>query len=76
MDNETEYIVEYTIYRRRPGDDEAAEIGFGSSGAWSTIDACAHMVSTDLGSGAWEFEDDHPHPDDVLREIQEATGGE
>lgn len=67
-----DYLIEFQIKRQRPGEDDFVEIGFGSSGAWSDIDACAHMLSSQLQNGEWETEGDQPDPDDVLREIQEA----
>ena len=40
-----EYRIEYSIQRRDDdADDEFVEIGFGSSGFWGDLDACAHMV--------------------------------
>ena len=43
-DDETEYRIDFTITRRQPGDDDFAEIGFGSSGAWPDVEQCAHML--------------------------------
>lgn len=69
MDNETDYRIEFTIQRRKLGEDDFTEIGFGSSGAWSDLDGCAHWVSSGIQNGEWETEPGHPDPSDVMREM-------
>jgi hypothetical protein len=71
MDEETEYRIEYTITRRQPGEDDFAEIGFGSSGAWSNLEACLYAVESDVGNGQWETEPGHPDTESVMTELRE-----
>jgi len=63
--DDTEYRVEYTIQRRQPGDDDFTDIGFGSSGAWQTPQACSHMVASDIDNYAWETTPGMPDPDTI-----------
>lgn len=70
----TDYRVEFTIQRQRPGEDDFTEIGFGSSAAWGDLDMCAHMIASALQRGEWETEAGHPDPADVMRDIQEVRG--
>jgi hypothetical protein len=68
-----EFRIEYTITRRRAGQDEDdfTEIGFGSSGAWSTIDQCAHRVTSAVQNKEWETSESMPDPDDAEREAED-----
>jgi hypothetical protein len=70
--DDTEYRIEFTIQRQRPGDPDFVEIGFGSSGAWIDIDTCTHMIGSALTHGEWETLVGHPDPDDVMRDIEQA----
>lgn len=72
----TEYRIEFQIQRKQDGDEDFAEIGFGSSAAWSDIDAAAYAVSSQLQTGRWETEKGHPDPDDVMAAISAAQDGE
>ena len=64
-----EYRIEYSIQRRDDdADDEFVEIGFGSSGFWGDLDACAHMVQSAIQSGEWETAPGMPDPDDLKEE--------
>jgi hypothetical protein len=60
-----EYRIEFSIQRRQPGqdDDDFTEIGFGSSGAWASVDQCAHMVETAVQRREWETTEGMPDPD-------------
>ena len=49
-----EFRVEYTIVASNDGFDTQEEVGFGSSGSWSSVEECAHMVASDLQNGCWE----------------------
>lgn len=60
-----QYRIDYTITRRRPGEDDFAEIGFGSSGAWDSVDFCAHMVNAAVTHNEWETTAGMPDPDDL-----------
>jgi hypothetical protein len=75
MSDETAYRIDYTITRRRPGDDDFTEIGFGSSNAWSDLRQCAHMVAADIDNGGWETGLGMPDPGDVVQESGWGTGG-
>ena len=68
----TEYRIEFQIQRRRDGEDDFTEIGFGSSGACSDLDACTHWIGSGVADGEWETEAGQPDPSDVMREIKEA----
>ena len=64
-----EYRIEYTIQRFDGTDFE--EIGFGSSGSWSTPNECAHMVESDIANYEWEALRHHPDPEEVKREVED-----
>lgn len=49
-----QYRVEYTIVRSDDGFATEDEVGFGSSGSWASVEACAHIVMSDLQNGTWE----------------------
>lgn len=59
----TEYRIEYTITMRRDGEDDFEEIGFGSSGAWATVDQAAHMLESAVEHREWETSEGMPDPD-------------
>lgn len=60
-----EFRIEFTITRRRDGEDDFVEIGFGSSGAWSDVDQCAHIVESMMQNRVWETEPGMPDPSEV-----------
>lgn len=60
-----EFRIEYTIQRCDDGGDEFYDIGFGSSGGWSNIDAALYAVGSDVQNRLWETEGDMPDPDDA-----------
>lgn len=62
----TEFRIEYTITRRRDGEEDFTEIGFGSSGTWSDVDQCAHMVDSAVQNLAWETEPGMPPPAEAV----------
>jgi hypothetical protein len=62
-----DYRIEYTIFRRLDGEEDFTEIGFGSSGEWSSPDQAAHMVNSDVQNGGWETEAGMPDPAEVCR---------
>ena len=76
FDSETEYRIEYTITRRRGGEDDFTEIGFGSSGAWSDVDQCAYALGSDIQLDSWETEPGQPNPSTVRDDIRTATSEE
>lgn len=61
-----EFRIEYTITRRRAGQDEDfTEIGFGTSGTWSSLEQCAHMLTSDVQNKQWETTGGMPDPEEV-----------
>lgn len=72
-DDADEFRIEFSITRRRRGadEDDFAEIGFGSSGVWSSIDQCAHMVTSAVQNKEWETSEGMPDPDDAEREAED-----
>jgi hypothetical protein len=64
--SQPEYRIEFTIQRCTPGEEDFTDIGFGSSGAESSIDQCAHMLSSALQNGEWETEAGMPEPGEVM----------
>lgn len=63
----TQYRIDYSITRCQPGEDDFTEIGFGSSGAWSDLNQCAHILSSEVDHGGWETSTGMPDPADVIR---------
>jgi hypothetical protein len=60
-----EFRIEFVITRCDVGEDDFTEIGFGSSGAWSDVDQCAHIVHSMIQNRQWETEPDMPAPSEV-----------
>lgn len=60
------YRIEFTITRRLDDEDDFTEIGFGSSGAWGSLDACTHMVDSAVTHGEWETEPGQPDPAEIM----------
>jgi hypothetical protein len=60
-----EFRIEFAIQRQQPGDDDFVEIGFGSSGGWSTVDQAAHMLISAVQNREWETTKGMPEPRDV-----------
>lgn len=63
----SEFRIDYTITRQRDGEADFTEVGFGSSGAWSDLNQCAHTVSSAIQNRKWETEPGHPDPAEVDR---------
>ena len=70
MSEETEYEITYSLRRRQPDDDDYTEIGFGSSGGWSSPEACAYAVGSDIQNYRWETERGMPDPDEIRADIE------
>jgi len=66
----TEYRIEFAIQRRLDGEEDFTEIGFGSSGAHSDLDAAVYAIESDVSNGQWETEAGQPDPDDVMAAIE------
>lgn len=71
----SQFRIDYVIMRRRDGDDDFAEIGFGSSGAWSDIEQCAYMVESAVQNREWETGPGMPDPSDAGRAVLDTHGG-
>ena len=70
MSDEVEYEIVYTLRRRKPGQKDFEEIGFGISGQWSSPEQCAHMVVSDIQNYGWETEGDMPDPQTIKAEVE------
>jgi hypothetical protein len=62
---EPEYRIDYTITRRTDGEEDFTEVGFGSSGAWSSVDQAAHMLESAVANREWETTEGMPEPQDA-----------
>lgn len=62
-----EFRVEFQIQRRLPGEDDFTEVGFGSSGGWSSVEQASHMAESAIVNREWETEPGQPDPDEVDR---------
>lgn len=65
-----EFRIEYTIQRNQ-GDEDWVEVGFGSSGAWLSIDEAEYSMSSYIQNRQWEREHDMPKQSEL-----EVTSGE
>lgn len=74
MDDETEYRIEFTIQRKRPGDEDFTDIGFGSSGGWHGIDAAENIAGATIQNYEWETSAGMPTPESVREDIELAKG--
>ena len=70
-----EFRIEYTIQRRDEGDEDFIDIGFGSSGGWSTINAASYAAESDIQNRSWETEPHMPDPEDAEGELVHDPGG-
>lgn len=61
----SDYRIEFAIQRRREGEDDFAEIGFGSSGTWSSPEQAAHILQSAVQNREWETTDGMPEPSDA-----------
>ncbi len=66
-----EYRIDYIIQRAKEG-EEFEEIGFGSSGAWSTPGQAAHMLSSAVQNYEWETEAGMPAQDEIRQEVEDS----
>jgi hypothetical protein len=66
MQNGDYFRITYSIERRQTGEKgDFVEIGFGSTGAHSTVDAALYQAQTDIQNRQWETSDGMPEPDEV-----------
>ena len=54
LDLDVEYRVDFSILRRRSGDEDFTEIGFGSTMPEASIDQAAHMALSALQNDEWD----------------------
>jgi hypothetical protein len=66
-----DYRIDFTITRRRDGEDDFTEIGFGSSGAWSDPAQAAEMLAADVEHFQWETRAGMPDPGSVRAQLEE-----
>lgn len=64
-DGRVEYRIDFTIQRRVAGDDDFSDVGFGSSGAWSSLNAASHAAASAIDNREWDTERGMPAPEDV-----------
>lgn len=70
MSDTADYRIEYTIQRRLPGEDDFADIGFGSSNGWDTPDQAVHIVASEVQNYGWDTEPGMPDPDEVKAAVE------
>jgi hypothetical protein len=61
-----QYRIEFTIQGQGPDDEDYADIGFGSSCGWDSIDAALYEVDSIVQNRMWETTPDMPEPLSVL----------
>lgn len=59
-----EYRIEYTI-QVNEGDEEWPEVGFGSSGAWDSVNEALYAVESYIQNQQWETEPGMPDPKEL-----------
>lgn len=59
------YRIEFSIQRAESDSEDHAEIGFGSSGSWATVDQAEHMMSSAIANREWETLPGIPKPHEV-----------
>lgn len=59
-----QFRIDYTITRRRNGEDDFTEIGFGS-GSGGTVDAALYHAQSDVQNRLWETAEGMPEPAEV-----------
>lgn len=63
------YRIEYSIQRAVDEDEqEFEEIGFGSSGAWGSVDQAEFALGSYVQNRQWETEPGMPDPADIKEE--------
>lgn len=64
------YRIEYSIQRAESDEGDFEEVGFGSSGGWSTPAEAAHMLSSAVQNYGWETEKGQPDPDEIKADVE------
>jgi hypothetical protein len=65
MSSSDEYRIEYQIQRRTESDDDFVEVGFGSSGAWSSVMQAVHMAESAIEHAEWVTLPGMPEPCEI-----------
>ncbi len=60
-----EFRIEFSITRRRDGEADFAEVGFGSSGAWQDVAGALYDVQSIVENRQWETSPGMPDPDEL-----------
>lgn len=60
--------IDFAITYRGPDDEDFTEIGFGSSGARSSLAEAAYEVESIIQNGLWETSAGMPDPESVTRD--------
>jgi hypothetical protein len=60
-----EYRVEFSITRRLDDEDDFTEVGFGTSGAWESIEAAEYAAGSYIANRQWETTEGMPEPEDA-----------
>ena len=59
------YRIDFTITRRRDGEADYTEIGFGSSDSWGSPEQAVHGVESVVQNRMWEISEGMPDPAEV-----------
>lgn len=59
-----EFRIEYTIQRNQ-GDENWTDVGFGSSGAWLSIDEAEYSMHSYIQNRQWEREGNMPKQNEL-----------
>lgn len=62
---EIDYRIEFSLQRRAAGEEDFTEVGFGSSGSWSTPAQAAHILESAVEHREWETSEGMPDPDSL-----------
>lgn len=60
-----EFRIDYTIHRRRSGENDFVEIGFGSTPAEGSVDAALYFAESAIQNREWETSGDMPDPSEA-----------
>jgi len=63
--SETEYRIEFSIQRQLLGEDDSTEVGFGSSGAWNSVNQAEYAVGSYIQNREWETTAGMPDPSEI-----------
>lgn len=61
----SDYRIEFSVTRRQRPEDDFSEVGFGSTGEWSTPEQAAHILQSMIEHREWETTDGMPEPEEA-----------